>query len=122
MPADDARVGRLEQDVAVLKQRSDDHEGDIRAFGPLVTEHAVLTERLAGLQHGLNNTRKTVQDLAHTQERHRELIDQRIEADQERDRGARRYRITTYISFAGLLMAFAGIIIAVLTFISGSPG
>lgn len=122
MPTDDARIGHLEQGVAVLKQRSDDHESRIDTFVPLVAGHAVLDERLKGLQHGLNNTRKNVQDLARIQERHRELMDQRAEADNERDRGARRYRITTYISFAGLLVAFTGTVIALLIFISGSPG
>lgn len=42
----ESRLGRVEQDLARVRQRSEDHETDIRAFAPLVVDLATIKEKL----------------------------------------------------------------------------
>lgn len=51
----ETRIGRLEQKVAKLEQRVDDHEIDVRAFAPMTASHAVLTEQMVTVQRHLQS-------------------------------------------------------------------
>jgi hypothetical protein len=113
--ADDDRVSRLAEDVAVLKQRSDDHEHDIRAFGPLVTEHAVLEERLTGQQRAIDALRDKTTAIFKRLDDHDQLA-------REREREDRKTRWTNRLTLAGLAIAFAGLMFTAVTVLANTGG
>lgn len=126
------RISQLEQGLAGVKQRTDDHEGDIRAFTPLVIAHARLEEKLAGIQVGLDALRKDWrEDVEHFDEEvaklRAELATDRQDRDKvrrdreqreaERDRSDRRYRIATWIAAVGMIFTFVSTTVGVLTLV-----
>jgi hypothetical protein len=113
--ADDDRVTRLGEDVAVLKQRSDDQQAAIRAFGPLVTEHAVLKERQAGQQRAIDALRDKTTAIFTRLDDHDKLADQRERED-------RRTRWTNRRTLAGLAIALAGLMFTAVTVINATGG
>lgn len=110
--------------LAVLRQRSDDHQEQIRAFGPLVSQFAVLDERVAGVQAGLNKVREHVERVEDDCEKQttwtlKEFAD-RDERDRQRAEKARKDKIALYIALVGLLLTFGGLIVAVVQLLGQS--
>lgn len=108
----DRRVREAEKDLAVLKQRTDDQKDQIERIAPVVMGHADLASTLAGQQQAIDGLRQDVGKLW------QENID-RDRREQARQEEHRRFRVTSYLSFGGLALMFAGLIVAILTFVAG---
>lgn len=88
--ADDleGRVTELRIDVGSLKNQVHDHENDIRAFGPLVTEQALIRQmaerEFESLRKSLDGAHEGIRELGRRlEEEHRERIEGQIERKEE---------------------------------------
>lgn len=111
------RVRGIELDVARIGQRVDDHENDIRAFGPLVTEQATARKDVARLADDIHNAYDGVRRLEGRLEKHIEDTNRvrqvREERERERETKDRRYRIATWMAAAGMFLTFVSTTVAV---------
>lgn len=137
----ETRVRQLEQAVAAIKARSDDHETDVRQYAPSLIQIARLEEQVAGLRSEIgvcnagvtglrSDWRRDVEHFEHqVSEVRRTLADDKLdrekiraareERERERERSDRRYRITTIIAAAGLILTAIGLAVAIITL--GNP-
>lgn len=130
----------VRQDVAGVRQRTDDHEGDIRSFTPLVIAHARLEEKLAGIQSGLDSLRKDWRDdvehfdnaitvlrqemendrrdiarvRAEREEKERAAELARREKEKDREIAERRDKIIRWLTFAALVVSAVSSTVAVI--------
>jgi chromosome segregation ATPase len=126
------RISQLEQAMSAVRQRTDDHETDIRSFAPLVVAHAQVEVKLAGIQLALDALRKDWrEDVEHFDKQVRDLnaaleVDrkdrdrmrrEREEREHERERKDRRYRIATWIAAVGMAMTFVSTTVGVLALV-----
>jgi predicted nucleic acid-binding Zn-ribbon protein len=118
------RISQLEQLGAALKQRTDDHESDIRSFAPLVVAHARLEEKLASLQEAITGLRGSISGLTQEIEAERERVNEirrkREEQERERENRDRRYRIATWIAAIGMFLTFVSTTVGVIALV-GTP-
>lgn len=83
----DARVTELRIDVGSLKNQIHDHENDIRAFGPLVTEQALIRQmaerEFESVRKSLDGAHDAIRALEQKLEREH---DERVEGQIQRKR------------------------------------
>lgn len=105
----ETRIGRLEQAVARIEQRVDDHEVDVRAFAPMIASHAVLTEQMMNVQRQLQGVISRMDDDQKERE-HRQA---------ESSKDSRQWRRTILLfgltSFVSILITAATILVSVLS-------
>lgn len=105
-PRTDAeRIGNLEQEVAVLKQRAQDTAEDIRAFAPLIVEHARMRETIDQMRadlHGIN-TRLDRES------------DERRKGQSERAKERKTFVLGLLVAGVGLLGTFVATLVPLLT-------
>jgi DNA repair exonuclease SbcCD ATPase subunit len=112
------RVRELELLSARIAQRVEDHENDLRAFGPVVVEQATARQAREQLTAEVHQALQGVERLNEKLAAH--ITDvattrmQREERERERQKRDRRYWITTWISIGVVFIAFVGMIITVL--------
>lgn len=106
------RVRDNEKDIAVLKQQVSDQRSQIERIAPVVVGHSNLETLLQGQQKAIDTIRTDIDDL----ERENLARDRR---EHDRQEEHRRFRVTSYLSFAGLALMFFGLIVAILTFVVG---
>lgn len=126
------RISQLEKDVSAIRQRTEDHENDIRSFAPLVIAHAQLEVKLAGIQSGLDALRRDWREdverfdnqvhelgaaLAADRKDRDKMRRDREEREREREGKDRRYRIATWIAAVGMIMTFVSTTVGVLTLV-----
>jgi hypothetical protein len=112
------RVRELELLSARIAQRVEDHENDIRSFGPLVVEQATARQAREQLTLDTRQAHDGIRRLEERLERHIAEIAkirlQREERERERDIRDRRYRLATWFAAGSLFIAFAGTMMTVL--------
>lgn len=113
----EGRVRTVELDVARIGQRVEDHENDIRAFGPLVAEQAIARDKLVRLGEDIHGAHDSVRRLEERFEASVREIAKVREGREERERKQeiqnRRWRITTGIAAIGLFLTFVGMVVTV---------
>jgi predicted nucleic acid-binding Zn-ribbon protein len=118
------RISQLEQLGAALKQRTDDHESDIRSFAPHVVAHARREVKLARLQEAITGLRGSISGLTQEIEAERERVNEirrkREEQERERENRDRRYRIATWIAAIGMFLTFVSTTVGVIALV-GTP-
>lgn len=115
MADDDQRLRTVETDLAVVKDRTATLAEQVRTFGPLVTEHEVLKERCAGMQRGLDDSRKDVVELHDDMETANKKLWEALNALVSQTKETTRWRVTTYISLGAIVVVAIGIVIAALS-------
>jgi predicted nucleic acid-binding Zn-ribbon protein len=117
----ESRVREVELDVARIGQRVEDHENDIRAFGPLVIEQATTRKDTSQLSLEVHSAHESIRRLEERFEAHvKEITGIRIARERrenEKDVKDRRYRVATWIAAVGMLLTFVSTTVGVIALV-----
>lgn len=110
----EGRVRTVEQSLAVIRQRVEDHETDIRAFAPLVVAEAELRTALAAIHEDLREGREAARRLeARLEKEAKARQDGQAERKKETASNRTLLRVAA-IGLAGTFLTSTGGIIAAL--------
>ena len=104
----ESRIGQLEQQVARMDQRVQDHEVDIRAFAPMTASHAVLTQQMISFQKTLDSVVRRLD----ADQKDREA--RQADASKDSQQWRRTILLFGVTSFISILIAAATILVTVL--------
>lgn len=146
----ETRIRQLEQAVATLQSKYEDHERDIRQYAPSLIDIARTQEKLNSVvaelrvvgvsvtdlraewrrdvdnfSHEVGAVRDDVEAVRKQQDADRLDLEKhraaREEREREREKTDRRYRITTSVAAVGLLLTMIGLAVTILTLLHQAP-